>query len=445
MTLARTAAPSDAASAASGGAPSAADDTTVAAVVAPSAVTAAGALFRELTGSEPAGVWSAPGRANLIGEHTDYNDGFVLPFAIQHRTAAAARLRTDGRIRVASTFATEPVEVALDDLEALFPADRIRRAAIGAAAAGAVEEQASAVPEWAAYPLGVAWALRALVPAWAAGTFAGVDIAIASDVPVGAGLSSSAAIEGATSTALNELWGLGLDPVALAQAGRRAENEAVGAPTGIMDQMASMLGRPDAAVFLDCRSLETRSIPLGFAEAGLEVLVIDTGVKHAHSTGGYRERRESCERGAAALGVAALRDVTEADLPRAAELLDDVDFRRVRHVVTEDQRVLDTVAALAAHGPRAIGDLLVASHASMRDDFEISIPELDTAVDVALAHGAIGARMTGGGFGGAAIALVERDAVPEVSAAVRAAFAAAGFAAPHLFTVTPSAGPRRDV
>ncbi|MDR2322270.1 MAG: galactokinase [Microbacterium sp.] len=407
---------------------------------APTAVAAAEALFREVTGSEPAGVWSAPGRANLIGEHTDYNDGFVLPFAIQHRTAAAARLRTDGRIRVASTFAAEPVEVALDDLETLFPSVRARRTA-----ANAVDEQTPVVPEWAAYPLGVAWALRALVPAWAAGTFAGVDIAIASDVPVGAGLSSSAAIEGATSTALDELWGLGLDPVALAQAGRRAENEAVGAPTGIMDQMASMLGRADAAVFLDCRSLETRSIPLGFAEEGLDVLVIDTGVTHAHSTGGYRERRESCERGAAALGVAALRDVTVADLPRAAELLDDTDFRRVRHVVTEDQRVLDTVAALAERGPRAIGDLLVASHASMRDDFEISIPELDTAVDVALAHGAIGARMTGGGFGGAAIALVDHDAVPAVAEAVRAAFAGSGFAAPHVFTVTPSAGPRRDV
>jgi len=447
MTLARTAAPSDATgstapsdatgtdapSDATGAADNGAADTT--------AVSAAEALFRDLAGSEPAGVWSAPGRANLIGEHTDYNDGFVLPFAIQHRTAAAARLRTDGRIRVASTFAAEPVEVALDDLERLFPSVDARRATPREAS----DDRASTVPEWAAYPLGVAWALRALVPAWAAGTFAGVDIAIASDVPVGAGLSSSAAIEGATGAALNELWGLGLDPVALAQAGRRAENEAVGAPTGIMDQMASTLGQADAAVFLDCRSLETRSIPLGFAEAGLEVLVIDTGVKHAHSTGGYRERRESCERGAAALGVPALRDVTAADLPHAAELLDDVDFRRVRHVVTEDQRVLDTVAALGAHGPRAIGDLLVASHASMRDDFEISIPELDTAVDVALAHGAIGARMTGGGFGGAAIALVDHEAVPAVSEAVRAAFAEAGFATPHLFTVTPSAGPRRDV
>ena len=403
-----------------------------------SAVAGAEDLFRTLTGSAPAGVWSAPGRANLIGEHTDYNDGFVLPFAIQHRTAAAARLRTDGRIRVASTFAPEPVEVALADLETLFPAGS--RAARGR----------DAVPEWAAYPLGVAWALRALVPAWVAGTLPGIDLAIASEVPVGAGLSSSAAIEGAAGSALNALWGLDLDAVTLARAGRRAENEAVGAPTGIMDQMASMLGQADAAVFLDCRSLETRSIPLGFAEAGLEVLVIDTGVKHAHSTGGYGERRASCERGAAALGVAALRDVTPADLPRAAELLDPVDFRRVRHVVTEDQRVLDMVAALTADGRSrglpedVIGDLLVASHASLRDDFKVSIPELDTAVDTALAHGAIGARMTGGGFGGAAIALVDRALVAAVSEAVRAAFSERGFAEPHLFTVVPSAGPRRD-
>ncbi|GAA4487724.1 galactokinase [Microbacterium panaciterrae] len=389
----------------------------------------AAALFRTLTGSDPAGVWSAPGRANLIGEHTDYNDGFVLPFAIQHRTFAAAGLRTDGRIRVASSFANDAVEVALDELEALFPT---------------TGSQVPAVPEWAAYPLGVAWVLRALIPAAARAALPGVDIAITSDVPVGAGLSSSAAIEGASGSALNELWSLGLDPVTLARAGRRAENEAVGAPTGIMDQMASMLGRADAAVFLDCRTLETRSIPLGFAEAGLEVLVIDTGVEHAHSTGGYRERRASCERGAAALGVPALRDVTVADLPRAAELLDDVDFRCVRHVVTEDQRVLDTVAVLAERGPRAIGELLVASHASMRDDFEISIAELDTAVDTALAHGAVGARMTGGGFGGSAIALVDHALVEPVSVAVRAAFAQAGFAEPHLFTVTPSDGPRRE-
>ncbi len=381
-------------------------------------------LFIALTSHAPTGVWSAPGRVNLIGEHTDYNDGFVLPFAIQHRTYAAASLRDDDRIRVASTFAADPVQVSVADLDTLFPG------------AGA-----PTVPEWSAYVLGVAWALRALTPD-APGR--GFDLAIASDVPVGAGLSSSAAIEGATASALNDLWALDLDPVTLARAGRRAENEAVGAPTGIMDQMASMLGQPDAATFLDCRTLDAVSIPTGFAPAGLEVLVMDTKVSHSHSTGGYRERREACERGAALMDVPALRDLGVGDLPRAAELMDDVTFRRVRHVVTEDQRVLDTVRMLREQGPRAIGDLLIASHASMRDDFEISVPELDLAVDTALATGAVGARMTGGGFGGAAIALVDRDRVAAVSDAVRHAFADAGFGAPHLFTVTPSEGPRRD-
>lgn len=385
------------------------------------------ALFAERFGAEPVGTWSAPGRVNLIGEHTDYNDGFVLPFAIQHRTHVALAPRTDGvfRVRVASTFDDATAEVALGELDALFPGRR------------------DDVPEWARYPLGVAWALLA-----ASGTdpsaVTGVDLAFASNVPIGAGLSSSAAIEGATAVALADTWGLDLDRVSLAKVGRRAENEAVGAPTGIMDQMASLLGRADAAIFLDCRSLDAQVIDLGFADAGLELVVIDTGVKHSHATGGYGERRAACERGAAALGVPALRDVAPADLPHLAELVDDVTFRRVRHVVTENQRVLDTVRTLREQGPAAIGDLLVASHASMRDDFEISVPELDTAVEAALSAGAVGARMTGGGFGGAAIALVSHDEVQAVTDAATAAFAASGFTAPTIFTVTPSAGAARD-
>lgn len=390
------------------------------------ASTAARELFAASYGREPEGIWSAPGRVNLIGEHTDYNEGYVLPFAIQHRTYAAVAPNGTDDIRVESTFSDSQVVVHLSDLDGLFPTP-----------AG----ETPTVPEWSAYVLGIAWALRMLRPDAPA---SGVDIAIASDVPVGAGLSSSAAIEGSVASALNELWDLGLDPVTLAQVGRRAENEAVGAPTGIMDQMASMLGQPDAATFLDCRTLETRSVPTGFTAAHLELLVIDTRVSHAHSTGGYRERRESCERGAELLGIRSLRDAGVDDLPRAAELMDDVTFRRVRHILTENQRVLDTVEALTEHGPRAIGDLLVASHASMRDDFEISAVELDVAVDTALAAGAIGARMTGGGFGGAAIALVEHDAVERVTDAVEQAFADAGFTAPHIFPVSPSAGPRRD-
>lgn len=396
-----------------------------------SAVDDARALLRALTDTAETGVWSAPGRANLIGEHTDYNEGFVLPFAIEHRTAAAVALRDDAVIRVASTVADAPVEVPLAELDA-------------AIAAGGLD--------WAAYPLGVAWALLRAAPDAAA---RGVDIAIASDVPIGAGLSSSAAIEGAVASALNDVWAAGLDRVALARAGRTAENDAVGAPTGIMDQMASMLGEADAATFLDCRSLETRAVDLGFARAGLQILVIDTLVMHAHSSGGYAERRASCEEGARIMGVAALRDLSVDDLPRAQELMDDVTFRRVRHIVTENQRVLDTVATLDEAGPREtrperadasrrVGDLLVASHLSMRDDFEISVPELDLAVETALASGAVGARMTGGGFGGAAIAVIDADRVASAADAVAAAFADAGFRAPRTFTVVPSAGARRD-
>ncbi|MEV8268353.1 galactokinase [Microbacterium sp. NPDC076911] len=386
---------------------------------------AAQTLLKTLTGIEAAPTWSAPGRVNLIGEHTDYNDGFVLPFAIQHRTHAAVATRNDGLIRVASTFDERPVEVALTQLNELF---RHRR-----------EE----IAEWARYPLGVAWTLLKAAGVDAS-TVTGVDLAFSSNVPVGAGLSSSAAIEGATASALAETWGINLDRVALAQVGRAAENDAVGAPTGIMDQMATMLGRTDAAIFLDCRTLDAAVVDLGFAGAGLELLVIDTGVKHSHATGGYGERRTSCERGAAVMGVAALRDLTVSDLPRAKTLMDDITFRRVRHVVTENQRVLDTVRALREVGPDAIGELLVASHVSMRDDFEISVPELDRAVDAALAAGAIGARMTGGGFGGAAIALVARADVETISSAVTDAFAEAGFAAPTTFTVSPSAGANKN-
>ncbi|WOF23056.1 galactokinase [Microbacterium betulae] len=389
------------------------------------------ALFAELTGHDADGVWSAPGRANLIGEHTDYNEGFVLPFAIEHRTYAAAGMRSDGTVRVVSTFDGEPFSLAVSALAETFDGARGRAVASGA------------VPEWAAYPLGIAWAALAATGRDAADV-PGVDIAFASDVPVGAGLSSSAAIEGAAASALNDLWSLDLGGLAIAKLGRTAENDAVGAPTGIMDQVSSTLGRVDAATFLDCRTLETASVDLGLAREGLALVVIDTQVSHAHSTGGYRDRRASCEKGAAGMGVPSLRDLTIVDLDRAERVLDDVTFRRVRHIVTENQRVLDTVETLRTAGPRGVGGLLVASHVSMRDDFEISTAELDAAIDAALAVGAIGARMTGGGFGGAALALVETGRVDDVAEAAGRAFAARGFAAPHTFTVTPSEGARRD-
>jgi len=374
--------------------------------------------FKSRFGTEPTGLWSAPGRVNLIGEHTDYNDGFVFPFAIDRRTVVALGLRADRLIRVASSFAEETVELSLDDL----------------------------TPEnlegWSAYPLGVAWALGQFGADLAA--VAGFEVFIDSDVPIGAGLSSSAAIESAVAVALNDVWQLGLDRRVLARVGQLAENRAVGAPTGIMDQSASLLGRADAAVFLDCRSLDAEVIPLGFDAAGLELLIIDTRVSHAHSTGGYASRRASCEAGARLLGVSSLRDLEVDDLPQAVELLDDETFRRVRHVVTENQRVLDTVRTLRAQGPTAIGALLDASHVSMRDDFEISVPELDLAVETSRAAGAIGARMTGGGFGGAAIALTPHALIPAVTAAVTSAFAARGFGTPDLFVVRAADGAARE-
>jgi len=374
--------------------------------------------FEETYGYSPEGIWSAPGRVNLIGEHTDYNLGFVLPFAINRRTIVALGLRDDGILRVASAFADEVAEVAIADLSP----ERLQG--------------------WPAYPLGVAWAL-AQYGADLAGV-PGADLYIESTVPVGAGLSSSAAIESAVAVALNDVWQLGFDKPTLAKVGQLAENKAVGAPTGIMDQSASLLGRGDHAVFLDCRSLESSLVPLGFAEAGLEVLIIDTGVSHSHATGGYAARRASCERGALEMGVASLRDLTTDDLPRAREVLDDETFRRVRHIITENQRVLDTVIALRATGPHAIGELLDASHISMRDDFEISIPELDLAVETAQLNGAIGARMTGGGFGGAAIALVPTEGISRIQVAIDGAFAEHGFGQPTMFTVTPSGGAARD-
>ncbi|WP_026532496.1 galactokinase [Arthrobacter sp. H41] len=371
--------------------------------------------FTERFGDKPAGIWSAPGRVNLIGEHTDYNDGFVLPFAINHSTLVAARPRSDRTVRVCSTFA--PDDVVLADLDALVP--------------GSVEG-------WAAYPLGVLWAMER------AGYFSpGLDLLIDSSVPVGAGLSSSAALECAVAVAANDLSAASLSRTELVTIGQVAENEMVGAPTGIMDQSASLLGEEGHAVFLDCRSRESRLVPLDLKGVGLELLVMDTRVSHSHSTGGYAARRRSCELGAELLGVPALRDLSVRDLAEAAGLLDEETFRRVRHIVTENARVQDAVDVLSGKGPVALGQLLNTSHASMRDDFEISCAELDTAVDTAVSAGALGARMTGGGFGGAAIALVRSGDSAAVADAVTRAFADAGFTAPMIFPVLPASGAGR--
>ncbi|MFF5440677.1 galactokinase [Streptomyces achromogenes] len=375
--------------------------------------------FAELYGARPEGVWAAPGRVNLIGEHTDYNDGFVMPFALPHQAVAAVSRRTDGVLRLHSADIGDGVtELRLDDL-----------------APGGDHD-------WTAYPAGVVWALRE-----AGHEITGADVHLASTVPTGAGLSSSAALEVVIALALNDLYGLGLKGWRLARLCQRAENVYVGAPTGIMDQTASACCETGHALFLDTRDLSQRQIPFDLAAEGLRLLVVDTQVKHAHSGGEYGKRRAGCEKGAALLGVDALRAIPYDGLDAAlARLGDEADVvPLVRHVVTENERVERTVALLRAGDPRAIGPVLTEGHASLRDDFRISCPELDLVVDTALAGGALGARMTGGGFGGSAIVLAEAADVETLTKSVEAAFAAAGFTAPRVFEAVPSAGARRLV
>ncbi|MFE8948138.1 galactokinase [Streptomyces sp. NPDC007856] len=375
--------------------------------------------FAELYGAAPEGVWAAPGRVNLIGEHTDYNDGFVMPFALPHRAIAAVSRRTDGVLRLHSADVEGGVrELRLD---ALAP---------------------QSDDDWTAYPAGVVWALRE-----AGHGVTGADVHLSSTVPTGAGLSSSAALEVVIALALRDLYDLGLPGWKLARLCQRAENVYVGAPTGIMDQTASACCEQGHALFLDTRDLSQQQIPFDLAAEGLRLLVVDTRVKHAHSGGEYGKRRAGCEKGAALLGVDALRDVPYAELDAALARLGDEEevVRLVRHVVTEDHRVERVVGLLRAGETRAIGPVLTEGHASLRDDFRISCPELDLVVDTALANGALGARMTGGGFGGSAIVLAEATDVDTLTKAIEEAFAAAGFTAPRVFEAVPSAGARRVV
>ncbi|MET7670839.1 galactokinase [Micromonospora luteifusca] len=376
----------------------------------------AAAGFVEQFGSHAAGRWAAPGRVNLIGEHTDYNEGFVLPFALPMRTVVAADRQDAEQWTVWSELSDETITFGADDVA-----------------------EAGRVTGWGAYVAGVVWALRE-----AGHPVPGARMAITSDVPLGSGLSSSAALESAVLAALLDLGGLELSPELQPRLAQRAENVYVGAPTGIMDQSAVIRCHAGHALFLDCRDESVEQIPFDLDAAGLAVLVIDSRAPHRHADGEYAARRRSCEAGASALGVAALRDVGVDQLDAALAQLDDEETRRrVRHVVTEDQRVLDTVALLRANRVSDIGPLLTASHVSMRDDFEITVPEIDTAVEAALAAGALGARMTGGGFGGCVLALVEADRADAVAAAVTAAYAERGFTAPSTATVLPSPGATR--
>ena len=366
--------------------------------------------FRARHGTAPGGVWHAPGRVNLIGEHTDYNLGWVLPFALDRGVVVAAGRRGDGLLDICSAQSAGQVSLPLSGLGP------------------------GAVTGWAAYPAGVAWALREA--GWHVG---GASLVIDSDLPQGAA-SSSAAIECAVAIALAELAGADVPRAELARLARRAENEMVGVPSGIMDQSASLLGEAGHALLLDCRSGQITPVPFDPAAAGLALLVIDTGARHALTDGRYALRRQECEQAARALGVPSLRDV--ADPGRSAAIGDPVLARRARHVISDDCRVLAAADLLRSGDLDGLGPLLHASHASLRDDFEISWPQADVAAEAAERAGALGARMVGGGFGGSVIALVPADDAG-VRAAVLAGYAGQGWPPPAFLAAPPSAGARR--
>ena len=359
----------------------------------------------------PEVVGRAPGRVNLIGEHTDYNSGLCLPLALPRAASAAVASRSDGSLEVRSESFPDPWQGTVEGL---------------APGAG---------PGWAGYVTGVLWAMRQGgldVP--------GLEIRIDSDVPIGAGLSSSAALECAVAVAVAGLLELPLTERVrerLAHACVRAETEYVGAPTGGMDQTVSMLATEGSALLIDFDDDTTRHVPLPLAEDGLTLVVTDTGVSHAHATGGYADRRAECEAAADALGLDSLRQASPADVDR---LTDERLRHRARHVVTENARVTEAVDAIERRDWSALGGLLDASHHSLRDDFEVSCPELDLAVTTAREAGALGARLTGGGFGGSIVSVVPEERAGAVTTALDVAFAAAGLGAPMHLTATASAG-----
>ncbi|TCO33565.1 galactokinase [Kribbella steppae] len=371
--------------------------------------------FEDVFGAAPAGSWRAPGRVNLIGEHTDYNDGLVLPIALPNRIQVTASKRDDGRIAVASSGHSGVIEFAIDELTP------------------------GSVGDWAAYPAGAAWVLRE-----SGYSIGGANLLVDSDLPSGAGLSSSAALLCATSVALLGLRDIEVAPAEVARLAQKAENQYVGAPVGLMDQMASMCCTAGHALYFDIRAMSTDQIPFDPAADSLALLVVDVKAPHRHVDGEYAARRKSCEEAAAVLGVPALRSIAYDDLDDALDRLpDDVVRRRVRHVVTEIRRVEEAVELMRSGRLRDVGPLFTASHVSLRDDFEITVPELDVAVDTALEAGALGARMTGGGFGGCIIALTEADSADAVLSAIEKAFADRGFSAPSSLAAAPSAGASR--
>jgi len=364
--------------------------------------------FLKTFGEEPDLVAAAPGRVNLIGEHIDYSEGFVLPFAIRDRTLAAVRKRDDSTVRIAS--AQRRNKIVTVDIADVKPGLK---------------------GEWERYALGVIWSM---------GVTSGVDIMIDGHVPLGAGLSSSAALECSVATAMNHLFDMGFNLEELARLTQRAENQYVGVPCGIMDQSVSLMATQGFALLLDCRDLSTRNIPFDVASHGLELLIIDTQAHHALTDGGYAERRASCESVASKLSIKSMRELSMAQLDAARDQITNTEYIRARHAVSEMKRVLDCVDALSIGDFAKVGELINQSHVSLRDDYTVSCPELDTAVEASLAAGAMGSRMVGGGFGGSAIALIEASKTTQTIRAVENAFAEKKFKAPRFFTSLPSQG-----
>lgn len=364
--------------------------------------------FEKVFHYPPEIIAQAPGRINLIGEHIDYSQGYVLPFAIGDTTKVALALRKDKKIQMASAQLFD--EVKLFDLDNLYPAKE----------AG-----------WSRYPLGVLWAL---------GIKDGVDLYIDGEVALGAGLSSSAALECSLALALNERCGLKKSLPELAHLTQKAENDYVGVPCGIMDQSISLMGRAGFALLLDCRDLATSLIPIDFAGSQLELLIIDTMVHHELVDGGYANRRASCEAAARIFGVESLRQLDIAVLEENKNLLDATTYKRAYHAVTEMARVLLAVESLHKKNYLKFGELLNHSHISLRDFYQVSSPELDLAVLTAQSEGALGARMVGGGFGGSAIALLPAADLGRVQIAIAGAFLESGYSAPRFFHYLPSDG-----
>jgi galactokinase len=357
--------------------------------------------------------YAAPGRINLIGEHTDYNLGFALPIALPERTVVTYLPEETTSLTVRSDREDDEVEISLDTA----PGD---------------------VSGWAAYVAGVMWALRD-----AGHRIPGGTMSIASDVEMGSGVASSAALECAVLGALTMATGLRLDRIEQARLAQRAENDYVGAPTGMMDQLAALCGEPHRALLIDFLHYSVRPVVFDPDASGIALLLINSRAPHQHAGGEYASRRASCERAAADLGVGSLREVQDRGVAVLDGVSDPVDARRARHILTDNQRVLEVVAALEDSDFTAVGQILTASQASMRDDFEITTDHIDLIADTAVAAGALGARMTGGGFGGCVIALVPAGQVDAVSDAVRRAVDKAGYNQPAIARTHagPGAGP----